>query len=215
MKTLISLPNMKSGRSVFFLARSLRSVKPEIRIVGVDDGVFVPHTRGKCVVVGVVFRGGYWLDGVMRTQVEIDGLDATEKIASMITRSPHYGQLRVIMLDGVTFAGFNVVNCPELFQMTGLPVIAITREKPDFDDIRNALKNLPFTEERWEAIKNADKIVGVTTRRGESAIFMQVTGVEVSVARQVVKSTATRSNVPEALRVAHLIASGLTGPLER
>jgi len=215
MKTLISLPNMKSGRSVFFLARSLRSVKPEIRIVGVDDGVFVPHTRGKCVVVGVVFRGGYWLDGVMRTQVEIDGLDATEKIASMITRSPHYGQLRVIMLDGVTFAGFNVVNCPELFQMTGLPVIAITREKPDFDDIRNALKNLPFTEERWEAIKNADKMVGVTTRRGESAIFMQVTGVEVSVARQVVKSTATRSNVPEALRVAHLIASGLTGPLER
>lgn len=197
------------------MARSLRSVKPEIRIVGVDDGVFVPHTRGKCVVVGVVFRGGYWLDGVMRTQVEIDGLDATEKIASMITRSPHYGQLRVIMLDGVTFAGFNVVNCPELFQMTGLPVIAITREKPDFDDIRNALKNLPFTEERWEAIKNADKMVGVTTRRGESAIFMQVTGVEVSVARQVVKSTATRSNVPEALRVAHLIASGLTGPLER
>jgi endonuclease V-like protein UPF0215 family len=197
------------------LARSLRSVKPEIRVVGVDDGVFAPHTRGKCVVVGVVFRGGYWLDGVMRTQVEIDGMDATEKIASMITRSPHYGQLRVIMLDGVTFAGFNVVNCLELFQMTGLPVIAITREKPDFDDIRNALKNLPLTEERWEAIKNADKMVRVTTRRGESAIFMQVTGVEVSVARKVVKSTATRSNVPEALRVAHLIASGLTGPLER
>ena len=99
--------------------------------------------------------------------------------------------------------------------MTGLPVIAITREEPDFDDIRNALKNLPFAEERWEAIKSVDKMVRVTTRRAERAIFMQVTGVEVDVARKVVKSTATRSNVPEALRVAHLIASGLTGPLER
>ncbi len=194
--------------------RKLRSVKPEIRVVGVDDGVFVPHTRGKCDVIGVVFRGGYWLDGVMRTRVEIDGLDATKKIAEMITRSPHYGQLRVVMLDGVTFAGFNVVDTMKLFEITSLPVIALTREKPDFGDIRRALKNLPFAEERWRAIRNADRIVRVATRPGEEAIFMQVAGVEVDVARRIVKSTATRSNVPEALRVAHLIASGLTGLLE-
>jgi len=190
-----------------------RCIKPEIRSVGVDDGAFIPHTRGKCDVIGVVFRGGYWLDGVMRTRVEVDGMDATEKIAEMITSSPHYGQLRVIMLDGVTFAGFNVVDTMRLFGMTHLPVIAVTRKKPDFDDIRRALENLPFSEERWKAIKNADRIIKVFTRREEEAIFMQVAGIEVDVARRIVKSTATRSNVPEALRVAHLIASGLTGPL--
>ena len=191
-----------------------RSVKPEIRVIGVDDGFFVPHTRGKCDVVGVVFRGGYWLDGVMRTQVEVDGMDATEKIAGMIMSSPHYGQLRVVMLDGVTFGGFNVVNTLRLFEKTGLPVIAVTREQPDFDDIRRALENLPFAEERWKAIKNADRIIKVFTRKKEEAIFMQVTGVRVDVAKRIVKSTATRSNVPEALRVAHLVASGLTGPLQ-
>ena len=62
----------------------LRLVKPEIRIVGIDDGYFVPHTQGRCEIVGVVFRGGYWLDGVMRTQVQIDGMDATDKIGGMI-----------------------------------------------------------------------------------------------------------------------------------
>jgi endonuclease V-like protein UPF0215 family len=194
--------------------RMIRSVKPEIRIIGVDDGVFVPHTKGKCEIIGVVFRGGYWLDGVMRTQVEIDGMDATEKIASMITRSPHHRQLRVIMLDGVTFGGFNVVDTSELFKATSLPVIAITREEPDFYDIRKALKNLPFPEKRWKAIRNADRVIRVVTRPGEEAIFMQVAGMKVDVAKRVVKSTATRSNVPEALRVAHLIASGLTGPLQ-
>lgn len=192
--------------------RTIRSVKPEIRVVGIDDGAFVPHTHGKCDVIGVVFRGGYWLDGVMRTQVEIDGLDATDKIAEMITGSPHYGQLRVIMLDGVTFAGFNVVDTLRLFETTRLPVIAVTREKPDFEDIRKALKNLPFVEKRWRAICNADEIIRVVTRRGEEAVYIQVRGVEADVAVRIVRNTATRSNVPEALRVAHLIASGLTAP---
>jgi hypothetical protein len=193
--------------------RRIHSVKPEIRIVGVDDGVFVPRSRGMCDVIGVVFRGGYWLDGVMRTQVEVDGLDATEKIADMVTCSPHFGQLRIIMLDGVTFAGFNVVDTSQLFRKTGLPVIAVTREKPDFEDIRKALENLAFAEERWRAIGRADKIVKVITRRGEEAVYMQATGVAEDVAVRIVRSTATRSNVPEALRVAHLVASGLTAPM--
>jgi endonuclease V-like protein UPF0215 family len=193
--------------------RTIRSVKPEIRVVGVDDGVFVPHTHGKCDVIGIVFRGGYWLDGVMRTQVEIDGLDATDKIGEMITGSPHYGQLRVIMLDGVTFAGFNVVDTARLFEMTRLPVIAVTRKKPDFQDIRKAVENLPFSEKRWRAISNADKIIRVAARRGEEAVYIQARGVESDVAVKIVRNTATRSNVPEALRVAHLIASGLTAPV--
>lgn len=189
------------------------SIKPEIRIVGVDDGVFTPHTVGKCDVIGVVFRGGYWLDGIMRTRVEIDGMDATEKIGEMISNSPHYGQLRVIMLDGVTFAGFNVVDTSELFNMTELPVIAVTREKPDFAEIKKALRNLTFTNVRWKAIENASRLIQVSTRDGEESIFIQVTGVEEQVAIDIVRSTATRSNIPEALRVAHIIASGLTNPL--
>ena len=128
--------------------KGFRSIKPEIRILGVDDGVFVPHKRGMVDIVGVVFRGGYWLDGVMRTEVEVDGMDATEKIASMITGSPHYDQLRVVMLYGITFAGFNVVDIIGLFRRVGLPVIAVTREQPDFEEIKKALKNLPDSEKR-------------------------------------------------------------------
>lgn len=189
-----------------------RVVKPEIRIVGIDDGFFLPHTSGKCEVVGVVFRGGYWFDGVMHTWVEIDGMDATENIGDMIRKSPHFGQLRVIMLDGVTFAGFNVVDTLKLFEMTGLPVIAITREMPDSRSIQKALKNLTFGASRLKAMRNLNSIVKVFTRKGERAIFMQVTGFELDLAKNIVQNTSTRSNIPEPLRVAHLIASGLTTP---
>jgi len=187
----------------------IRVVKPEIRVLGIDDGVFTPHSNELVDVVGVIYRGGYWLDGFMHTKVQVDGLDATGKLAEMITSSPHYAQLRVIMLNGVTLAGFNVVDIEELYQRVKLPVIAVTRDRPDFDDIKEALKNLPQSEERWRAIEKAGKIIRVRTRNGEEPVYVHVAGVSEEDAKRILKSTSTRSNVPEALRVAHIIASGL------
>ena len=125
---------------------SFRVIKPEIRVLGIDDGAFKPHVRGKVPVIGVVFRGGFWLDGVIHTWVAVDGFDATEQICSMIIGSSHYKQLRVIMLNGLTFAGFNIVDIKALYSATKLPVITVTREKPDFADIHKALQNLPNSE---------------------------------------------------------------------
>lgn len=192
------------------VCKKFRVIKPEIRVLGVDDGVFTPHVKGLVSVVGVVFRGGYWLDGVMHTKVEVDGFDATEKIASMIINSPHHKQLRVIMLNGITFAGFNVVKIKELNAETMLPVIAITREKPNLKEIREALKNLPESEKRWKAIQSAEEIFEVSTRSKSEKVYMQISGILEEDARKILKLTSTRSNIPEALRVAHLIASGIS-----
>jgi hypothetical protein len=198
------------SRGTVLSSRKFGAIKKEIRIVGVDDGVFSPHTRGLADVVGVVFRGGYWLDGVMKTEIAVDGMDATEKIGEMITTSPHYAQIRIVMLNGVTFAGFNVVDIKKLLDLTRLPVIAITREKPDFADIRKALTHLSESERRWKIIENASRLIRVKSRVGEEPIYMQIAGITQEAAERIVKETSTRSNVPEPLRVAHLIASGLS-----
>ncbi|KPV64577.1 MAG: hypothetical protein AOA66_0110 [Candidatus Bathyarchaeota archaeon BA2] len=195
--------------------KRFRCIKPEIRVLGVDDGIFVPHTKSKVNVIGVVYRGGYWLDGVMRTEVIVDGMDATEKIASMIKKSPHYNQLRVVVLDGITFAGFNMVDINELFKRIDLPVIAVTREKPDLVQIKKALENLPERERRWNAIESAGKIIKVQTRNTEEAVYMQIAGVSQKDAEKILRNTSTRSNIPEALRVAHIIASGLARSEEK
>jgi len=187
----------------------IRAVKPEIRVLGIDDGVFTPHSNELVDVVGIVYRGGYWLDGFMHTKVQVDGLDATEKLVEMITSSPHYPQLRVIMLNGVTLAGFNVVDIEELSQRVKLPIVAVTRDKPNFDDIKKALRNLSHSEQRWRAIEKAGKMIKVRTRNGEEPIYVHVAGLSEEDAKRILKSTSTRSNVPEALRVAHIIASGL------
>jgi len=190
--------------------KRFRIIKPEIRVLGVDDGFFIPHSKGFAPVIGVVFRGGYWLDGVLSTKVEIDGFDATAKIASMIVNSAHYRQVRVVMLDGITFAGFNVVDLKKLGAETKLPVIAITRENPDLDDIQAALKKLPESQRRWRALLNAGQIFEVSTRSDSEKVYVEMNGIAEEDARKIVKLTSTRSSVPEALRVAHLIASGLS-----
>ncbi len=190
--------------------QNFRVIKPEIRVLGIDDGAFKPHVKGVVPVIGVVFRGGFWLDGVLHTSIKIDGFDATDNIASMITGSSHYRQLRVVMLNGVTFAGFNIVDIKALHVATKLPVITVTREKPDFAEIQKALQNLPNSEERWEAILSAGEPVEVSTRNAKAKVYMQTVGVSTGDAQKILRLTSTRSNIPEALRVAHLIASGIS-----
>jgi len=189
--------------------RRFRSIKSEIRVLGIDDGQFVPRTKGTVDIVGVVYRGGYWFEGVMRTKITIDGFDATEKIAKMIESSPYYRELRVVVLDGVTFAGFNVVDISMLSRIVDLPVMSVVREKPDLEEIRGALKNLPGFEVRWQAMRNAGVLFEVEPRNIENPIYIQTAGILRDDAEKIIRKTSTRSNVPEALRVAHIIASGL------
>jgi endonuclease V-like protein UPF0215 family len=195
---------------MLLLPKKFRSIKPEIRVLGIDDGGFVPRTKGPVDVVGVVYRGGKWFEGVMKTKITLDGLDATEKMATMIKGSSFCGEIRVIVLDGVTFAGFNVVDISELSSRLNLPVISVVREKPDLENIKTALKNLPDFEVRWQAMENAGELFTVETKEGENPVYMHTAGILPEDAEKVMRVTSTRSLIPEALRVAHIVASGLS-----
>jgi len=145
----------------------------------------------------------------MRTEVEIDGRDSTDKIVEMVRSSTHYKQLRVIMVDSITVAGFNIVDLQRLHQETRLPVIAITREKPNEEEVKAALKNLPDWEERWRIIEKAGNINEIQVRR--TRLYAHIAGMALEDAEEIVRVSSTRANFPEPLRVAHLLAQGLGG----
>jgi len=188
--------------------KKFRTIKPEIRVLGIDDGKFIPRTQGTVIVVGVIFRGGYSIDGVMHTNITIDGLDATEKFITMINTSPHHKQLRLVMLNGITFAGFNIVNIKKLHTSTGLPVLALTHDKPDMVAVYEALKNLPNPEERWRLVVEAGEIHEVINNG--TKIYLELAGISLTDAQKIIRLTSTKSCLPEPLRVAHLVASGIS-----
>ena len=103
--------------------------KLEIRILGFDDSPFDAHDK-TVDIIGVIYRGGNFLDGVLKTEVEVDGMDATDKLVSLVNSTRHKQQLKVLMSDGITFGGFNLVDIKDLNEKTNLPVIVINRKHP-------------------------------------------------------------------------------------
>ncbi|MFC1787361.1 DUF99 family protein [Halobacteriota archaeon] len=178
-------------------------VKPEIRILAIDDG---PLVSDKVMLIGAIFRGADWLECVLRTEITRDGFDATERIIELAKNTKHYSQIRVVLLDGITYAGFNVVDIHKLNDQTNLPVIVVMRSSPDFEQIKMALQNLKHPEERWNIIQRAGEVFGVG---GKESIYIQIRGIDLSSARDILHLTSIHSYIPEPLRVAHLIATGV------
>ncbi|MEN4018541.1 MAG: DUF99 family protein [Methanobacterium sp.] len=186
--------------------KRFRKIKSEIRILGIDDAPFPPHTKKRVMLIGTVFRGGTWLDGVLRTYITGDGKDSTENIIQMVNKSRHKDQIGVIMLDGITFGGFNLVNIKEVFNKTEIPVIVIMRKFPNFERIKKALMRFEDHEKRWEFVLDAGKVYKI---KNKEPIYIQICGIDLKDAEEIVAISATRSAIPEPVRVAHLIAAGI------
>lgn len=177
-------------------------VKKEIRVIGIDDSPFDKFKDKKILVVGVVMRGGSWVDGILSAKVAVDGDDSTKKIAKMINKCKFKPQLQCIFLDGIAVAGFNVVDVKKLNKKTNLPVIIIIRRKPDITNIKKTLIKIN-KKQKIKLIEKAGNVMQVND------IFVQLTGIDLEKAKKILKVVCTRSLIPEPLRLAHLIASGV------
>lgn len=177
-------------------------MKKEIRVIGIDDSPFSKFRDSKSLVVGVVMRGGSWVDGILSTSVDVDGNDATKKISEMINKCKFKPQLQCIFLDGIAVAGFNVVDVKELGRKTKLPVIIVIRKMPDIDNIKNTLIKIN-KKNKIKLIEKAGEIIKIGN------IYAQMAGIKADEAGKILKIVCTRSNIPEPLRLAHLIAQGV------
>ena len=181
-------------------------MKKQIRLIGIDDSPFT-FTDKYGMVIGVIMRGGEYLESVLRRHIIIDGNDATFVCKDMIKKTRHRKQLKAMLLDGIALGGFNVVNIKEVYESTNLPVITITRDKPNFEKIKVALqKNFDDWEHRLALMKNG-KIYKVETKH--NPIYVKCTGIDIGEAKEIIKISTIRGVVPEPIRVAHLIASGI------
>lgn len=188
-----------------------KNVKNEIRIIGWDDTPFTFKDK-ETTLIGVVCRGGIQIDGVITTKIRVDGNDATEKLVKAINSSKHKEQLRLIMLDGITFGGFNIVDIEELYEKTKLSVIVVIREKPDMESIRKSLLKFKDFKKRWNLIERAGRVKEFEVRnkvlKGRKTIYYQNKGIDDYACEKIINLTAINSATPEPVRIAHLIASG-------
>ncbi len=184
-------------------------IKNQLRILAFDDGPFNRRNRFS-IVIGVAFRGGEQIDGVLKTRMRIDGFDGTDVLTKTIKKTK-FKDTRIIMLDGITYAGFNVIDIKELSEKTDLPIIAVMRKYPKIDEFLDAMKKLPNFQKRYEAFLNAGKIYSVNIKNNDQKgkLFFQKSGISISDAKKVINISIKTSLYPEPLRIAHLIATGV------
>jgi len=177
-------------------------LKKEIRVIGIDDSPFKKFKKGKVLVIATVFRGGTSIDGILSTKITIDGDDSTKKLIQIINKCKFKPQLQAILLDGIALGGFNVIDVKDLNKKTKIPVIVAIRRYPDFKKIENTLKKLK-KHKKYSLIKKAGPV------HKFNKLYFQISGINIRKAKEILKITCTRSLIPEPIRIAHLIASGV------
>jgi endonuclease V-like protein UPF0215 family len=139
------------------------------------------------------------------------------------------------MLQGIAVGGFNVVDVHGLSTALRVPVLVVTRRRPDmaavkqalFSDTPGARPRVAGAGRKWKLIEDAGtmELLGESRRalrrdgttKAPSGIktqaprlWIQRVGLSLDQARKLVADTTLHGNIPEPLRLAHLIAGGIT-----
>ncbi len=179
-------------------------LKRQVRIAGIDDAPFSKKDK-KVLCIATIFRGGDWLDGLLSFYVKRDGCDATNQLIRAINGSRHKEQLQFIMLDGICLGGFNVVDIAQVYEKTGLGVIAYMRKKPKMKKFLSALSKI--NPEAISYVKRAGGIKSLAV--GKRRIYFQFAGCTENDVKELLRLSCTHGDIPEPLRVAHIIARGI------
>jgi endonuclease V-like protein UPF0215 family len=172
-------------------------------LIGFDDAPFVRNNSGPVPIVGAVYAG-LRFDGVLIDRITRDGRDATETLVNMVSQSKFSGHAQLIMLQGVTMAGFNVVDVAQLHGQLGLPILAIARHRPDMTAIRETLlTRISGGSEKWALIEQLGPMEPVGN------VFVQRVGLSLDQTAATLERFAIHSHIPEPIRTAHLIAGAL------
>jgi endonuclease V-like protein UPF0215 family len=179
-------------------------VKPITNVVGFDDAPFQHGHRGDVRIVGAVCARTR-LDGVLSGKVRRDGVNATDTLIELVAGSKFREHIRAVLLQGIALAGFNVGDIHRLAAELGVPVVVAVRRAPRMHLVEHArLQRTPGGARKWKLIQAA----GSLERLG--ALWVQRIGIERNAAAALLSATTLHGNVPEPLRLAHLIAGGVT-----
>jgi endonuclease V-like protein UPF0215 family len=171
-----------------------------LRAVGFDDAPFRRGARGAVGLAGVVCAGTRF-EGLLWGHVRQDGWNATDALLDLLGGSKFLAQLHLVLLDGIAFGGFNVVDLPRLAAGIGRPCLAVMRRPPDLAGVEAAVRRLPRAEARLALLRRA----GPVHRLG--GFVFQVHGAAPEAAADALARVTDRGAVPEPLRLAHLIGA--------
>lgn len=183
-------------------ARGLPPPGRTLRAIGFDDAPFARGRRGDVGVAGVVCAGTRF-EGLVWGRLRQDGWNATDALAGLLLGGKFLPQLHLVLLDGLTFGGLNVVDLPALAARLGRPCVAVMRRPPDLAAMSRAVARLPGASRRLARLRAAGPI------HAAGPFTFQVAGADPGDAGAALAQLTDRGGVPEPLRLAHLVGAAV------
>jgi len=172
-------------------------------VVGVDDGPFAREHRGDVPVIATITTQCR-LDGLLIGKIRRDGRNSTDRLIELLGASRFHAHVQAVLLQGIAVGGFNVVDIHRLAQALERPVLVVARRRPNLRKIERALKEkVPGGLRKWRLIVRAGPMEPV------EGVWVQRAGLDLNAAAALVRDTRIHGALPEALRLAHLIAGGV------
>lgn len=173
-------------------------------VIGFDDAPFERHHRGDVMIIGKYYAGNR-LDGILSGKVRRDGANSTSTLTRLIAGSRFYPQIQAILLQGIAFAGFNVIDIHGLHQALDRPVVVVTRRLPNLEKIRDALLgHVPGGRRKWRLIERAGPMEPI------DRVYVQRAGLSMPQTKALIQAHTLHSGLPEPLRTAHIVAGGVS-----
>jgi len=161
-------------------------LKKETRILGLSA---TPRLKDRTFVVGVIFRGSSWLDGILTCNLKAKSDHKMLRLSRAIMKSRQYSQLHAVIISSDQTILQRDSHIAELARRLKLPVILLLKRA------RRKKTSQPLGVEQYEFDIKGKRLHASAKgmRFNESQELFTV-------------GCAPDSSVPEAVRVADLIA---------
>ena len=146
------------------------------------------------------------MEKVRVQRITVDGLDSTRALFGMAKGL----RFDLIMLSGISFAGFNLVDARSVIRRFRRPVIIVTETRPRNRLVARALK-LHFRDwaKRLSYVRCLGRIYCVKTVYN-GGIYFEVLGLNYKKAKRIIRQLTFIGKYPEPIRVARLLAQDLS-----
>jgi endonuclease V-like protein UPF0215 family len=176
----------------------MRARRPHI--LGIDDGPVDKRSRAPVPVVGVMMEGADLVEAVAITRFPVDGAGATDFLARWVNGLRLRPALQAVVVGGITIAGLGILEVDRFSRELGRPVLVVNRRAPTNDRLLHALERAGLSE-RLAAVERTPAARAVGSR-----LFVAAAGMGPEEVVAVVRAVRRKSELPEALRVSHLVA---------
>jgi endonuclease V-like protein UPF0215 family len=150
-------------------------------LLGVDDGPFEKHRSRDVPVAAVLMEGHDLVEGIALSRFPVDGEDATGFLSSWIRGLRFHASLQGIVLGGISIAGLGIVDVAGLAQSVEVPVLVVNRRDPARSRLQEALVAARLTS-RADLVARSEALV---------------------------EASRHKADLPEPLRLAHLVAAAV------